>query len=187
MPVRAILAMMAEPAPVEPVGDVGMAGDGIAGHRSVAEHDIDETRRQAGADRQLGEIDGRKRRHLGGFQHHRVAGGERRTKLPGGHRNGKVPRRDGADDSIGLGHDHAEIAVVGRYEIASFLVGKLGEETDLLGGDGDIAGDEMADGARRGKGFELGEGFRFPLDEVCPTLHDDRALARPHAAPIARL
>ncbi|MCY1234681.1 hypothetical protein D9M72_472690 [compost metagenome] len=164
-----------------------MAGEGSAGHRTVAQHDINEAGRQASADCKLGKVDGRKRRHFGGLQDDGIAGGKRRAELPGGHRNGEIPRRDGADDAIGLGHDHAEIVVVGRHEVAAFLVGEFRKKADLLGADGDIAGDEVSDRAGRGKRLELGEGFRLPFDQVGPALQHDCALARTHAAPVARL
>ncbi len=123
------------------MSDHGRAGDG-----AVAQNDVDEAGRQTGADRELRKVDSRERRHFRGFQHHRIACRERGAELPGGHGNGKVPGRDGTDDAIGLGHDHAEIAVVGWHEIASLLVGEFGEETDLFGADRNVAGDEMTNG-----------------------------------------
>ena len=90
-------------------------------------------------------IDVGKRRHFGGFQDHRIACRQRRTEFPAGHGQRKIPWRDGADHPIRFRHDHAEVGVIGRDEIAAFLVGEFGEEADLLGRYGDIAGDEMAD------------------------------------------
>ena len=87
-----------------------------------------------------------KGRHLRRLQDHGIACGERRTELPAGHGYREIPRRDGADHAIGLGHDHAEVAVVGRHQVAAFLVCKFGEETDLFGGNRDIAFDQMPNG-----------------------------------------
>ena len=73
------------------------------------------------------------------------------------------------------------------HEVAAFLVGEFGKEADLLGGDGDIAGNELADGPGRGERLEPGEGFGLCFDQVGPALQRHGALARPYATPVARL
>ncbi|MNX89199.1 hypothetical protein D3C86_1212060 [compost metagenome] len=164
-----------------------MPGDGIARHRPVTQYDIDETGGEPRLDRQLCHKNAGEGRHFRGFQHHGIAGGKRRAELPAGHGHGKVPRRDGADDTIGLCHDHAEARIVGRHQIAAFFVGEFGKETDLLGGDGDIAGDQLAHGPRRGERFDFRQRLGFLFDQVGPALQDLCTLTRAHAAPVAAL
>ena len=165
------------------LGDAGMAGERGPGGRPVAEDDVDDAGRDAGAHRELGGAERGEGGHLGGLQHHGVAGGERRSELPAGHRQREVPGGDRGDDAVGLGHGHPERAGGGGHEVAAFLVGHLGEEADLLGRHRDVAGGKLADGAGRADRLEPGEGRRVGLEQVGPGVHGAGAVARRRAAP----
>ncbi|MNI02374.1 hypothetical protein D3C73_552470 [compost metagenome] len=162
-----------------------MPGNGVAGGHSVAEHDVDQARRYAGPNCEFGKIERRKGCHLGWLEDNGIAGGKCRAEFPRCHVDREIPWGDGTDHSIGFRHDHAEIAIVGRHQLATFLVGEFGEEADLLGGDRDIARDQLTDWAGGGYGFQPGQRFRLLLDEVGPAMQEVQSLARAKAAPIA--
>ena len=48
---------------------------------------------------------GRKRRELGGLEHHGIAGEERRQRVADREQEGEVPRADDADDPVRLVFD----------------------------------------------------------------------------------
>ena len=112
----------------------------LAGGHAVAVHDIEDAARHAGLDRQLGQPQHRVGRQLRGLEHHRVAGGQRGADFPRGHHEREVPRRDRADHAIGFGHDHAQVVMPRRRDLAAQLVAVLGEEAQALGGEGHVPG-----------------------------------------------
>jgi hypothetical protein len=146
-----MFSMMAEPgrAGEADLGDFAMAGQRRAGRRTVSQHHVYKPCRQACPHGELCHVDCREGRHFRRLQHDRIARGECRTKLPSSHRDGKIPGRDRADHAMGFAHDHAETGVVGRHELAAFLIGEFGEEADLFDGYPDVAGNELADGTGR--------------------------------------
>ena len=90
------------PAPGEAdLGDVGVPHQGVAGLGPAGDH-VEDTGRQAGFERQLGETVRAERRQLGRLGDDRVAGGQRGCRLlPHAHHRA-VPRWDHADDAVRL-------------------------------------------------------------------------------------
>lgn len=162
-----------------------MARQSAASLRAAAVDDIEHALGQAGFHRQFGQAQGGVGRQLGGLEHHGVACGQRGPAFPGGHGQWEVPGGDGRDHAIGLGHDHAQAVLPGGGDVAADLVGQLGEEADGFGGKRDITVHGFADGAGRGRGLQLPEFDRVPVDEVGPPVEHTRALAWRAVAPAA--
>jgi hypothetical protein len=110
-----------------------------------------------------------------------------RAELPACHRQREIPRRNRADDTVGLGDDHAEAVPACRHKIAAIFVGELRKEADLFRRDGDVAMDELADGARGRHCLQPCKRFGFRLDQVSPTMHQPYAFARANVRPAAFL
>ncbi len=113
-PVRATFVMIAVPAAVEPVKlTLPMPGWPVSAVPVVGPSPSTTLTSPAGSPASTdksGQQQGRERRHLGGLEHHGIAGGQRRAELPAGHRQREVPRRDRPDDAVGLAHHEAEAA-----------------------------------------------------------------------------
>jgi len=73
---------------------------------SVTRENIQNSRRQAGVGRELGEQQRRERRELRGLDHDRASRGQGRCNLPGQHEQGEIPRDDLSD--------HANTAMLGK-------------------------------------------------------------------------
>ena len=74
-------------------------GEGGAGGRAVAGHDVDDAVGEAGFLGQRRHAQGRQRRLLGRLQDDGVAGRQGRAPLPRLHQQREVPRDDLADDA----------------------------------------------------------------------------------------
>ncbi len=83
----------------------------------VAVHDVEDTRRHAGLDEQLGQMQRHGRVTLGRLEHERVAGGKGRTGLPQRDHGGEVERGDASNDAEWLAHRVHVDAGTGRRRV----------------------------------------------------------------------
>ena len=126
----------------EELADLGRAGEadkahcGVLAHRladrrRVAREQVQHARRDAGAERQFAEGEGRQRGLGRGLGDRRAADRQRRRELAGDHGGGKVPRRDRGDDAYRLlEDDDARIGAEGRVDLAVDALRLLAEEFD---------------------------------------------------------
>ena len=162
-----------------------MARQRIARGATIALYDIEEAGRHAGLNGQLGQPQRGVGRQLRWLEHDRVAGGQRGAHLPRHHDQREVPRRDGADHAVGLGHHHPQMIVARRCDLATELVRVLGEKAQALGRERDVPGRDVAHRTRGAHGFERTEPRRIGLDQIGPAAQHACAFARRAACPVA--
>ena len=163
-----------------------MSGDRGPRGRTIAQHHVENARRDARADGQFGHEQGGIGRHLGRFQHHGIARSQGRPQLPTGHRDREIPRRDRADHTVRFIRDIAKVAVRHRRQRAAFLVRKLGKEADLFSRHHDVACQHMRIGTRRTDRFKCCQRFGFGRHQIGPGAQGAGAVARLHPAPVRR-
>ncbi|GAA3241071.1 hypothetical protein GCM10020256_63680 [Streptomyces thermocoprophilus] len=95
------------------LGDAGVFHEGVPGDGAVTGQHLEEAFGQASGEGEFGEAQRGERGGLGGFQDHRVAGGECGRGAPGGDRHGEVPRGDDADHAERFEDRHVEAAGYG--------------------------------------------------------------------------
>ena len=106
--------------------DVGMDDQRRAGRLAEAVDDVDDARREAGLEGQLGHAQGGQRRLLGGLHDDGVAAGQGRAPLPGQHQQREVPGDDLADDADRLPQRVGQEVAADRDGAALDLVGPAG-------------------------------------------------------------
>ena len=119
--------------------DVAVSGQCRADVAAGPGDDVEHAGGQAGLAGEPRQRERRQRRHLGGLDHHRAAGGQRRNDLPYGHLQRIVPRRDGRDDADGLTPDAG--GVVGRVfggGLPLEVPCRAREEVDVVHAAGDV-------------------------------------------------
>ena len=120
------------PARLEPAGqrhevDVAAVGQRLSDASAGAEHEVDDTRGNAGLLEQAGQVDRRQRRDLGRLHDRRVPGGESRRDLPAELEERVVPRPDQPAHADRLVDDPADgVWVAGVDQPACVLVGEIG-------------------------------------------------------------
>jgi hypothetical protein len=95
--------------------------------------DLHEARRQPRLHAQAPERKRGERRELGGFEHHRIAGGKRREDVPPRREERRVPGCDGKHDAIGLAPDDHGMARGHGHRPALDLVAPAGPVFGHLG------------------------------------------------------
>ena len=154
--------------------------------RTIAQHHVENARRNARAHRQFGHVQGGIGRHLGRLQHHGIACGQGWPQLPARHRDREVPRRDCANHTVGFIRDIAKVAVRHRRQRAAFLVSKFREKPDLFRRHHDVAGQHVGIGARRTDGLKCRQRFGLGLHQIGPSAQGAGAVAGLHPAPVRR-
>ena len=144
----------------EELADLGRAGEADEAHRRMLAHrladggriagqHVEDARRKAGADGELGQRQRRQRRLRRRLDHRRAADRQGGGDLAGDHRGREIPRRDRGDDPDRLLEDEdARIGAEGRVDLAINPLGLLAEELDKARGVVDFA-------ARLGEGLSL--------------------------------
>ena len=102
--------------------------------RSRTGDHVEDTVRHSGLHCQLGQAQSGERRLLGGFQNHRVPGGQGRADLPGGDEQREVPRKDRTHHTDRLPHDDRHGLVADRRRLVIHLVDELGMPLDGVDG-----------------------------------------------------
>ena len=162
----------------------GWADERRAGLLAEPGDDIDDARRNAGLQRQLGQPQHRQAGLLGRLQHRGVAGSQRHPDGAPEHLRRVVPRDDVADDPARLAQDHHLIAVEEGDGVAVDLVGGAAVELEIAGAGGDVV-PRLLHRLAGVHGLDLGKFVEMIEDQAAqPGQHPppvDRRRAAPHA------
>ncbi len=120
---------------------------------------------------------------LGGFEDHRVAGGERRAQLPAGHHQGEVPGHDGSHDTEGLAGHQGQGGLFHRGDLIVDLVYRLGVPGDAVRGGGGVIPHGVADGLAHIQRLQQCQLHQVQAHQLGEALHDELALLGREAAP----
>lgn len=145
--------------------NVHVAGDSGTGGATETGDDVDDTRREASLDNELGSIQTRQRSLLGSLDDDGVTGSDSGTDLPGPHENGEVPGDDLTADTNRLMAGVREGLVVLVDGLTDNLVGPATVVAEAASGVGDIAL-AQGDGLTVIDGLDSGQGLNITLEEV---------------------
>ena len=127
------------------------------------------------------ELERGQRRQLGGFEHHRVAGGQRRAEFPGRDRQREVPWHDQTDHSEGLAKGHVDAAGDGN-RVPQQPLGRARVVTEGFGHHADLparVADRLAHVAR----LEQGQLLEAILDLIGEPREQPSPIARCNGPP----
>ncbi len=125
--------------------DVRVQAERLACDRPLSGEDIEDTARQTGLVRQLGDT---QRRHAGFLRRlddDGVARRQRRADLPGQHQDREVPGQHTADDADRLANHHGDRVVARRRDLVVDLIGGFGVPLEAMQRFGEVHGFDFED------------------------------------------
>ena len=132
---------------------------------------------------QTGDAQGGEGGFLGGFEDHRVAGGERRPQLPAGHHQREVPRHDGGDHPERFAGHQRQGGLLDRGDLIVNLVDGFGVPGDAVGGGGGVIAHGVADGLAHVQGLQQRQLHLVEPHQFGEALQDLLALLGRQTAP----
>ena len=156
-----------------------------AGLVAVTWQHVEDARRHARFQRDVGQAQRRQRRFFGRFQYHAVAGREGGRDLPGGHNHRVVPRHDGGDDAYRFARDQGQAVGGGRGDFIVDFIDRLAIPAQAVGRGAHVHALAVFDWFAHVQGFQQGQFGTVFLHQVGELDQHALALRRRFACPAA--
>ena len=143
---------------------------------AISRQDVKNPGRNTGFERQRGDTDGRQRGFLGGFEYHRVAGGQGRAEFPARHQQRKIPGHNSRHHADRLAGNQAQLIVRSGCNFVIYLIDRLSGPTNRVSRAGNVHGRRVTNRLAHIEGFQQRQLFTVLVEQIGKTLHHPLAL-----------